>query len=58
MRTSSSEEMHKAISRELTDLRRHKTELESECRKKDQDINQAHSHAESLDKVSLIEFFS
>lgn len=51
MRISSSEDMQKSMSRELTDLRRHKSELENECRKKDQDIGQARSQADALDKV-------
>ena len=56
MRTSSLEEMHKAANRELTDLRRRKAELESESHKKDQDIHQAHSHGEALDKVNELTF--
>ncbi|XP_034240372.1 spindle assembly abnormal protein 6 homolog [Thrips palmi] len=50
MRISSSEDMQKSMNRELADLRRHRTELESECHKKDQDIGQARAHADSLDK--------
>lgn len=50
MRINSSEEMQKSMNRELTDLRRLKSELETECRKKNQDVEQARSHADALDK--------
>lgn len=52
MRISSTEDMQKSMNRELADLRRSKSELESECHRKDQDIGQARSHADALDKVS------
>lgn len=50
LRVSSSEDMQKSMSRELADLRRVKAELESECRKRDQDLNQSRSHGDALDK--------
>lgn len=54
MRISSSEDMQKSMSKEIADLRRHKAELESEFRKKDQDLDQSRSHADALDKVRFM----